>query len=218
MSNPITWDNVGERLFETGVDRGVLYPYNVNSKSYTNGVAWNGITSFQESPSGADVSDLYADNIKYLSLRAAENYGGTLEAYTYPDEFADLDGTRELCSGVRIGQQSRGMFGLCYRTRIGNDSEGDSHGYKLHIIYGATASPSSKSHETVNENPAATTFSWEISTTPVTVAGYKPTAKVEIDSTKVSAEKMAELEGILYGSSSSTARLPLPDEIASICT
>ena len=213
----LNWDQTGQRLYETGVDRGVVYPYdstNVDAtKAYGPGVAWNGLTQVSENPSGADANDLYADNIKYLSLRAAEDFGATVEAYTYPDEFAVLDGTQSLATGVYIGQQSRGMFGLCYRTRIGNDTEGDAHGYKLHLIYGATAAPSEKAYESVNDSPDAITFSWDINTTPISVAGFRPTATVVIDSTKADATKLAALEDILYGTDNAEPYLPLPDEV-----
>lgn len=212
----LVWDATGEKLYETGVDRGVLYPYNTVSKAYDKAVAWNGLTGVTESPDGAEVSDLYADNIKYLSLRSAETFGATIEAYMYPDEFAVLDGTAEIAKGVKIGQQSRGMFGFSYRTLLGNDTEQTDHGYKIHLIYGATASPSEKSFETVNEDPDAITFSWEVSTTPVNVTGFKPTATIEIDSTKVDAAKLAAFEAILYGTDEVDGRLPLPDEVATL--
>ena len=220
----LTWDQTGARTYETGVDRGVVYPYDSTKTGegqhpYGPGVAWNGLTQVSESPSGADANDLYADNIKYLSLRAAEDFGATIEAYTYPDEFAKLDGTQELATGVYIGQQSRGMFGLCYRTRIGNDTDGDSHGYKLHLIYGATAAPSDKAYESVNDSPDAITFSWEINTTPIAVADFRPTATIVIDSTKADSNKLAALEAKLYGTDGTGGAegtdpyLPLPDEV-----
>lgn len=220
----LTWDKTGEHIYETGVDHGVLYPYDEITgsgdtlKHYAKGIAWNGLTSVQETPSGAEANPLYADNIKYLDLRSAEEFGATIEAYTYPDEFAILDGSAELASGVMIGQQTRGMFGFCYRTRIGNDTDGDAHGYKLHLVYGATASPSERSYETVNDNPDAIQFSWEISTIPVAVANYRPTSIVTIDSTKANATDLAALEQILYGDGTSQGRLPLPDEVKSIMT
>lgn len=194
----ITWDDTGKRLYETGVKNGVLYPFNKQHKGYFTGVPWNGLTAVTESPSGAEESPIYADDIKYLSLRSAEEFGATVEAYTYPDEFAVLDGSAEIAPGVMAGQQSRGMFGLSYRTIVGNDEELDDHGYKLHLIYGATASPSERAYNTVNDSPEAITFSWELSTTPVKVAGYKPTSCLTIDSTKTTPEKMAALEKILY--------------------
>lgn len=220
----LTWDKTGEHIYETGVDHGVLYPYDETTgsgdtlKHYAKGIAWNGLTSVQETPSGAESNPLYADNIKYLDLRSAEEFGATIEAYTYPDEFAVLDGSAELASGVMIGQQTRGMFGFCYRTRIGNDTDGDAHGYKLHLVYGATASPSERQYETVNDNPDAIQFSWEISTIPVAVANYRPTSIVTIDSTKANATDLAALEQILYGDGTSQGRLPLPDEVKSIMT
>lgn len=207
----LVWDQTGEHLYETGVDHGVLYPYKNNA--YSDGVAWNGLTSVQETPSGAESNPLYADNIKYLDLRSAEEFGATIEAYTYPDEFAILDGSAQLATGVMIGQQTRGMFGFCYRSRIGNDTDGDNHGYKLHLIYGATASPSERQYETVNDNPDAIQFSWEISTVPVQVEGFRPTAVVTIDSTKADKTKLEALMDILYGTENAAPRLPLPDEI-----
>lgn len=218
----IKWDETGKRFYETGVDHAVLYPLNKETSAYDKGVAWNGITAVTESPSGAEATPLYADNIKYLSLRSTEEFGATVEAYTYPDEFAALDGSAAIAPGVMIGQQSRGLFGLSYRTKLGNDADGDDHGYKLHLIYGATASPSEKAYNTVNDSPEAATFSWELDTTPVAVTGFKPTASLTIVSTEVDKDKLAELEKILYGTdgdsegAGTTARLPLPDEIATI--
>lgn len=213
----LVWDQTGERLYETGVDRGVLYLLDESNK-YSKGVAWNGLTAVSESPSGAEATDLYADNIKYLSMRSAETFGATVEAYTYPDEFGQCDGSAEIATGVLIGQQSRKTFGLCYRTVIGNDVNGNDHGYKLHLIYGATASPSEKGYSTINDSPEAITFSWEITTTPVNVTGFKPTACLTIDSTKANKTDLATLEGILYGTDEpdSVPRLPLPDEVAEI--
>lgn len=211
----LVWDNTGERLYETGVDRGVIYTRD-EAGAYSKGVVWNGLTSVTESPSGAEATPLYADNIKYLNLMSAEEFGATVEAYMYPDEFAELDGTAEAAPGVRFGQQNRGTFGMCYRTALGNDVKGSDYGYKLHIIYGATASPSEKSYTSINDSPEAITFSWELTTTPVNVTGYKPTATVVIDSTKVDADKMAALEAILYGTEEAEARLPLPDEIIEV--
>lgn len=211
----IVWDATGEKLFETGVDRGVLYLRDEGG-DYTNGVAWNGLTAVNESPSGAEPNNLWADNIKYLALVGAEEFGLSVEAYTYPKEFAECDGSAELTAGVTIGQQSRKTFGFCYRTLLGNDVDGDSHGYKLHLVYGCLASPSEKGYQTKNDNPEAITFSWDITTTPVNVTGFKPTACLIIDSTKVSSEKLTALETILYGSdsgSSTAPRLPLPDEV-----
>lgn len=211
----IVWDATGERLYETGVKQGVLYPMD-ESGTYPKGVAWNGLTAVTESPSGAESTPLYADDIKYLNLISAEQFGATIEAYTYPDEFSACNGEAELVPGVTIGQQARKAFGMSYRTIIGNDVDGESHGYKLHLIYGAIASPSEKSYATVNDNPDAITFSWEISTTPVSVEGFKPTASLTIDSTKVAAEKMTALEKILYGDAQVEPRLPLPNEVATI--
>lgn len=216
----ISWDATGEHFYETGIKNGVLYPYgNPSSQSfvpYNNGVAWNGLTSISESPSGAEATPLYADDVKYLNLFSAEEFGATIEAYTYPDEFAVLDGSASLATGVLIGQQERGMFGLCYKTAVGNDVAGSDLGYKIHIIYGAKASPSEKSYETINDTPSAITFSWEISTTPTSVTGKKATASLVIDSTKCDEVKLAQLENILYGTANSNPRLPLPDEIATL--
>lgn len=194
----LTWDETSKRLYETGVRQGVLYPQD-NSGAYPKGVAWNGLTAITESPSGAEETALWADDIKYLSLRSAEEFGATIEAYTYPDEFAICDGSAELATGVIVGQQPRKPFGLCYRTVLGNDTQLDNHGYKLHLIYGATASPSERAYQTVNDSPEAITFSWEMTTVPVAVKGARPTACVTIDSTKVDSTKLAALEAILYG-------------------
>ena len=216
----LVWDQTGERLYETGVDHGVLYPINSEGK-YTPGVAWNGLTGVTESPSGAEATDLYADNIKYLSMRSAETYGCTIEAYTYPEEFEQCDGSATLATGVTIGQQARKVFGFCYRTLIGNDVDGQEHGYKLHLVYGATASPSERAYATVNDSPEAITFSWEVTTTPVNVADLKPTACITIDSTKADPDCLAALEKVLYGSdepTTGTPRLPLPDEVKTLMT
>lgn len=215
----ITWDATGERLFETGVDHGVLYPIS-SSGTYDNGVAWNGLSAITESPSGAEATAVWADNIKYVNLLSAEEFGATVEAYTYPDEFAICDGTAELVDGVIVGQQARKVFGLCYRTKIGNDVDGNNHGYKLHIIYGAQASPSEKAYSTINDSPEAISFSWELTTTPVNVTGMNATSYLVIDSTKCDAEKLAALEKILYGSAEpdTAPRLPLPDEIKTLMT
>lgn len=209
----LVWDQSGKRLYETGVDHGVLYPIQTGGV-YSKGVAWNGLTAVTESPSGADVNDIYADNMKYLGLVGAEKFGATVEAYTYPDEFAECDGSVELVKGATVGQQNRKVFGMVYRTVIGNDVDGNEHGYKLHLIYGATAAPSEKAYNTINEDPEAITFSWELSTTPVNVTGHKPTASLTIDSTKADPTKLAELEKILFGDTETEPRLPLPDEIA----
>ena len=212
----LVWDKTGDRLYETGVKQCVLYPQ--VSGAYPKGVAWNGITSVTESPSGAEPSPLYADDIKYLNLMSTEEFGASIEAYMYPEEFEACDGSAEIAPGVSIGQQKRQSFGLCYRTIIGNDTESNEHGYKLHIIYGALAAPSEKAYATVNDSPEAITFSWELSTTPVNVTGGNPTASLTIDSTKVKAEKLKALEDILYGSETESTgpRLPLPDEIATL--
>ena len=220
----LVWDKTGEHFYETGVKNGVLYPMSA-SGTYPKGVAWNGLTAITESPSGAEATALYADDIKYLNLMSNEEFGATVEAYTYPDEFAECDGSASLTEGVYIGQQARKTFGLCYRTTLGNDSKGNDYGYKLHIIYGAMASPSEKAYSTINDSPDAITFSWELSTTPVAVANFKPTASLTIDSTKVDPQKLASLEDILYGKDGTgddhstgavDPRLPLPDEIANI--
>ena len=214
------WDQTGERLYETGTDHGVLYPaldtVSDPTKPYGEGVAWNGLTAVNESPSGAEPNPLWADNIKYLNLMSAETFGATIEAYTYPAEFEACDGSREIAVGAVIGQQPRKMFGFCYRTLIGNDTQSNDHGYKLHLVYGCLASPSAKNYQTVNDSPEAITFSWEISTTPVDVTGFKPTATLVIDSTKTDAAKLASLEEILYGSGNVAARLPLPNEVVTL--
>ena len=209
----LTWDNTGERIFETGIKQGVLYPIQSDGK-YTKGVAWNGLTAVTESPSGAEATALYADDIKYLNLLSNEEFGATIEAYTYPDEFAECDGSAELATGVVIGQQKCKIFGLCYRTTISNDVDGNDYGYKLHLVYGCLAAPSEKGYSTINDNPDAITFSWEVSTTPVNVEGFKPTSQITIDSTKADPTKLAALEAILYGSAETEAKLPLPDEVA----
>ena len=209
----LVFDESGKRFYETGVSKGVLYVQDA-SGAYPQGVAWNGLTAVNEAPSGAEATPLYADDIKYLELRSAEEFGATIEAYTYPDEFEQCDGSAELAEGVVIGQQARKAFGLCYRTIVGNDVQGNDFGYKLHLIYGATAAPSEKAYATVNDSPEAVTFSWEVTCTPVEVEGFKPTATVVIDSRKVDAEKLAALEAKLYGSESEEAQLPLPAEIA----
>jgi hypothetical protein len=211
----LTWDQVGERLYETGVDHGVLYIPN-GSGIYEFGVAWNGLTTVTESPSGAEASPQYADNIKYLNLVSAEEFGGTIEAFTYPDEFGQCDGTAAPSDGVLLGQQSRKTFGLCYRSRLGNDLDGTDYGYKLHLIYGALAAPSEKAYSTINDSPEAITFSWEVATTPVPVTGYKPTSVIVVDSSVVDETALADLEEILYGSAGVDPRLPLPDEVISL--
>lgn len=223
----LVWDQDGQRTYETGVDRGVLYPRNAAGTGYNAGVAWNGLTSVAEKPSGAEATALYADNIKYLNLMSAEDFGGTIEAYTYPDEWAECDGSKAALAGVYLGQQPRKNFGLCYRTRYGNDTLGTEYGYKLHIIYNALASPSEKSYETINDSPDAIQFSWEFTTTPTAwsvaanAALYKPVACITIDSTKVNATKLADLEALLYGtdasggSSATEPQLPSPDTVLS---
>lgn len=215
----LVWDKTGDRLYETGVKNGVLYI--PTSGVYSKGVAWNGLTAVTESPSGAEATALYADDTKYLSLMSTEEFGATIEAYTYPDEFAACDGSAELADGVMIGQQKRSTFGLCYKTTIGNDTDGNDHGYKLHIIYGALAKPSERAYASINDSPEAVTFSWEITTTPVNVTGAKPTASLVIDSTKADPSKLAALEDILYGKDGEPGnepRLPLPDEIKTLMT
>lgn len=205
----LLWDQTGDRTYETGTDRGVLFPMGTDG-GYENGVAWNGLTSVSENPTGAEPNPLYADNIKYLNLISAEEFGATIEAYTYPPEFALCDGSAEIVPGVTIGQQVRRKFGLSYRTTIGNDIRGNDYGYKIHLIYNATAQPSQKAYQTINESPDAITFSWEISTEPIEMPGFKPSASITIDSTKVPAAKLAELEGLLYGTVAEESSLPLP--------
>lgn len=211
----LAWDQVGERFYETGVDRGVLY-LSDGGGVYDQGYAWNGLTTVTESPSGAEANPQYADNIKYLNLVSAEQFGGTIEAFTYPDEFAECDGTAVPSTGVLVGQQGRRTFGLAYRTRVGNDVDGADLGYKLHLVYGALAAPSEKAYATVNDSPEALTFSWTISTTPVDVTGLKPTASITVDSTKVDSGALATLEDTLYGTAGADPRLPLPDEVIAL--
>lgn len=208
----LVWDQTGERLYETGVKNGVLYVQEAGA--YPKGVAWNGLTAVTESPSGAEATPMYADDNKYLNLMSTEEFGATIEAYTYPDEFKVCNGEAELATGVSLGQQVRKTFGMCYRTTIGNDVDGNDHGYKIHLIYGALAAPSEKAYATINDSPEAITFSWEVTTTPVNVTGFKPTSYVVIDSTKCDEAKLATLEAKLYGSETEEATLPLPDEIA----
>ena len=210
----LVWDVVGKRNYETGISKGVLYP--MTGGTYPKGVAWSGLTTVTETASGAEATPLYADNIKYLDLMAVEELGGTIEAYTAPDAFGACDGTAELTTGVSIGQQPRQTFGLAYQTILGNDTENNKHGYKIHLIYGALASPTERSYATVNDSPEAMTMSWEFSTTPVSVTGFEPTSLVVIDSTKVDAEKLAAFEAIIYGSEDQEARLPLPNEVATL--
>ena len=210
----LTWDDLGKRFYETGVKQGVLYPQ--VGGAYPKGVAWNGLTAVTESPSGAEPTALYADDIKYLELISNEEFGCTIEAYTYPDEFKACNGEGTLAEGVTIGQQTRVPFGFCYRTVLGNDEKKNDYGYKLHLVYGATASVSEKAFQTINDSPEAITFSWEVTTTPVAVKGFKPTAILTIDSTTIAADKLTALGDILYGKDEAEARLPLPDEIAEL--
>ena len=211
----LVWDQTGQKTYETGVKQGVLYPQGEGG-AYPKGYAWNGLTGVTESPSGAESNPLYADDIKYLNLISAEEFGATIEAYTYPDEFAECDGSAEIAPGVSVGQQTRKPFGMSYKTTFGNDVDGNEHGYKLHLIYGALATPSEKAYATINDSPEAITFSWEVTTTPVAVEGFKPTASLTIDSTKVDKTKLAALEDILYGKDTVEARLPLPNEVAEL--
>ena len=212
----LKWDVSGERLYETGISNGVLYVQDENGK-YPKGVAWNGLTAVTESPSGAESTALYADNIKYLNLLSTEEFGATIEAYQSPVEFDECDGSKAVVDGVAFGQQDRKQFGLAYKTILGNDIDKNNHGYKLHIVYGASAAPSERAYNTVNDSPDATTLSWEISTTPVEVDGFKPTATVTIDSTKVDAQKLKKLEDILFGADAGDGpKLPLPDEIVTL--
>ncbi len=211
----LTWDQTGEKLYETGVQKGVLYP--MDGAVYGKGVAWNGLTAVNETPSGAESTKLYADDIKYLDIRSAEEFGATIEAYSSPEEFDACDGTAELAAGVNIGQQNRKGFGFCYRSTIGNDTEYNNYGYKLHIIYGLTASPSERSYSTVNDSPEAATLSWEVSSTPVNVAGFKPTSIITINSKKINPEALKEIEDALYGTESVEPKILLPDEIKAIC-
>lgn len=210
----LEWDAVGSRTYETGVDHGVLYPQ--KEGAYPKGVAWNGLISVSENPSGAEDNPLYADNMKYLNIKSAEELGATIECYTYPDEWDACNGEAELLPGVKLGQQSRNTFGFSYRTKIGNDTEGEDHGYKLHMLYGCSASPSERSYQTVNDSPEAITFSYEVSTTPVVLDGFKPVASITIDSTKIEPEALAALEKVLYGDEENDAKLPMPSELKSI--
>ena len=213
----LAWDETGKRLYETGVKNVVLYPIDSNG-DYSHGYAWNGVTAINEKPSGAEPTPLWADDIKYLNLISAEDFAASIEAYTYPDEFAECDGSAEVHTGVIIRQQPRKAFGLCYRTVLGNDTDMNDYGYKLHLVYNCLAAPSEKDHSTINESPEAITFSWELSTTPVNVVGYKPTATVEIDSTKVDSTRLQNLKDVLYGTANADPRLPLPDEVFRILT
>ena len=213
----LKWDNPGERYYETGVKNCILYVQDAEG-NYPKGVAWNGITAITESPSGAESEPLYADDTKYLNLISNEEFGATIEAYTYPDEFAECDGTAELAEGIKLGQQPRKQFGLCYLTTLGNDLKKNDYGYKLHLVYGCMAAPSEKGYATINDSPEAITFSWEVSTTPVDVPGFKPTAHIEIDSTKVKPEDLVKIKTKLWGSASEEPTLPLPDEIKTLIT
>lgn len=214
-TKPLAWDETGKRYYETGVKKGALYVRDESGK-YPKGVAWNGLTAVTESPSGAEPTPLYADDIKYLNLYSVEEFGATIEAYTYPEEFAACDGSAELIKGVKIGQQDRKTFGLSYVTTKGNDVDGNSHGYLIHLIYGCMASPSEKAYATINDSPEAITFSWELTTTPVSVEGFKPTASIVIDSTTADSAKLKAFEDILYGKDTTAARLPLPDEVKTL--
>ena len=211
----LVWDQAGQKFFETGVSNGVLYVSD-GQGGYVNGVAWNGLTSVAENPSGAESNPVYADNIKYLNIVSAEEFGATIEAYTYPDEFMECDGSAQVVAGVNIGQQARKSFGISYRTRVGNDVAGDNLGYKIHVIYNCQAAPSGKTYSTVNESPEAITFSWEVTTTPVPVEGFRPTATIVFDSTKLDASKMAAVEEVLYGGASKEASLPSIEELLAI--
>lgn len=214
---PLVWDQVGERFYETGVSHGVLFVYDSATKTYGAGVAWNGLTNVSANPSGAEASPIYADDIKYLNLMSNEEFGATIEAYTYPDEFAECDGSAEIAKGVSVGQQKRKLFGFSYMTKIGNDVDGADHGYKIHLVYGCLAAPTEKAYGTINDSPEAITFSWELSTTPIEVTGKKPTAHIEIDSTKVNDEtKMTALKTMLYGSTTAAAHLPTIAELLTI--
>lgn len=214
-NNVITWDEIENRLYELGVSKGVIYRPDA-SGVYNKAEAWNGLINVTENPSGADTTKLWADNIEYAALRAAESYGGSIEAYTYPDLFAECDGQKEITKGVWIGQQNREVFGLCYRSEIGSAAKGQDAGYKLHLVYGLTASPSEKSHDTINESPDAATMSWDVEATPVSVSGFKPTASLTISSLDFDENKMQALEKVLYGSDSAAAKLPLPDEVKTL--
>ena len=211
----LVWDQAGQKFFETGVSNGVLYVSD-GQGGYLKGVAWNGLTSVAENPSGAESNPVYADNIKYLNIISAEEFGATIEAYTYPDEFMECDGSAQVVAGVNIGQQARKSFGISYRTRIGNDVSGDNLGYKIHVIYNCQAAPSGKTYSTVNESPEAITFSWEVTTTPVPVEGFRPTATVVFDSTKLDAEKMSAVENALYGTVNEESKLPSIEELIAL--
>ena len=211
----LKWDQTGERLYETGVDKVVLFPME-STGQYGQGVAWNGISAVNESPSGAEATPLYANNGKYINLISNEDFAATIEAFMYPDEFEECDGSKEIAPGVVIGQQKRKVFGLAYRTLLGNDVDGNDHGYKLHLVYGCLAAPSEHNHSTVNDSPEAGTMSWSVSTTPVEVADAKPTATVTIDSTKADKAKLKKLEDMLYGTDQAESKLPLPAEVITL--
>lgn len=211
----LTWDDTGKKFYETGVDRGVLYPMK-NDGTYDKGVPWNGLTAVNESPSGAEPNDIWADNMKYATLRSAEQYEATIEAMTYPDEFGECDGTKEIATGVSIGGQPRKAFGFAFRTKIGNDTDGMEKGHKIHLVYNATAKPSEKNYETVNEDPDAMNFSWEITTIPVPLEGHNPVSHIVIDTTKVAAAKLTALETMLYGGESAEPKLPTPSEVQTL--
>lgn len=211
----IEWDKTGEKYYETGTDRGVIYPQTGEGGAYAKGEPWNGLTGITESPGGAEATDLYADNIKYGSMRSAETLGGTIEAYTYPESFEQCDGTREVAEGITIGQQERVPFGMSYRTMVNSDAS-DKENYKIHLIYGATASPSEKAYSTINDSPEAITFSWEFDTTPVNVTGFKPTAHLILDTRRLTEDQVKAIEKVLYGNESNEAKLPLPDEVVNI--
>lgn len=221
VTKRLEWDKSGERLYETGIEKGVLYP--ISNGQYQSGVAWNGLTAFTESPSGAENTDLYADNIKYLSMQSAETFGGTIEAYMYPDEFAECDGSANVAAGVTIGQQTRKGFGFCYRTKVGNDTDGNEYGDKIHIVYGCKCSPCEKNYQTINDSPDAITFSWEVNSTPVNVTNYKPTSCLVIDTTKISEAALTAIEDALYGKNGEEAaatdpKILMPDEVIAIIT
>lgn len=213
---PLTWDQTGEHLYETGVDHGVLYVYDSTTRTYGEGIAWNGLTNVSEKPSGAEATALYADNIKYLNLMSNEEFGATIEAYTYPDEFAECDGSAAIATGVTIGQQKRKTFGFSYRTKVGNDVDGNDHGCKYHLVYGCLAAPTEKGYATINDSPEAITFSWEVTTTPIEVTGKKPTAHITIDSTKVDSAKITALEALIYGSTTAPATMPTIAQLLTI--
>lgn len=221
VTKRLEWDKSGERLYETGIEKGVLYP--ISNGQYQSGVAWNGLTAFTESPSGAENTDLYADNIKYLSMQSTETFGGTIEAYMYPDEFAECDGSANVAAGVTIGQQTRKGFGFCYRTKVGNDTDGNEHGDKIHIVYGCKCSPTEKNYQTINDSPDAITFSWEVNSTPVNVTNHKPTSCLVIDTTKISEAALTAIEDALYGkngedTAATDPKILMPDEVIAIIT